>query len=141
METYMPKEQTTVTLDDGTIFEVEAVRLPGDVKDSLAVVVNDEIRGKAKGLLPAAQAMAESRVSHLSFFRASGKSLELDDGEMHRKAKIRANESLERVQLLFMLAQGRSFDEARVVTVATWCELLTFFNHKTDVGSVPRIRG
>lgn len=141
MEILMYANRKTVQLDDGSIFEVESIRLPGEDVDRLAIVVNDTIREKASALLPSAQAMAEARATRLSFFRASGKSLALGDGEMHRAAKAGALESQERVAVLFLLAQGLSADEERVVTVAMWRDLLEFFMQNTAVGDVSGIRG
>jgi hypothetical protein len=141
MEKLMNTTRKTVKLDDGSTFEVEPVRLPGDEVDRLAVVVNDAIREKAASLLPSAQAMAEARATRVSFFRATGKSLSLGDGEMLRTAKTAALESEDRVSVLFLLAQGLSADEIRVVTVATWRDVLEFFKQNAAVGDISMIRG
>lgn len=134
-------DRRTVTLDDGSEFVVEAIRLPGAGIHTSALVVNDAIRAKSASLLAIAQAMAESRATRLSFFRATRQSLELEAGGPYAAAEDAARESNERVALLFLLAKGRSSGGGLVVTLTDWRDLLLFFKQDLTLGSASSTRG
>ena len=128
-----------IALEDGCVFEVQAVRIPGWSFSSTALIVNDPIRSTADALLPSALALVKSRTTRLSFFRASRQSLDIESISFSQ-AEDAIKQASDWAEALSMLPVGLATDDKRTVSVGDWIEILQFFKKDSRVGSVEQLQ-
>ncbi len=133
-------ERKEINAEDGSAYEVELVNVP-NASASFAIVVNEAMKEKAIRLLPFAQKMAEARATRASFYRVSERSLGVCGGRVYAQAEEAAREARVRAEVLFMVAQGVSANDKRVVTVEAWREVMGCFHQDLSLGSVSEMRG
>ena len=125
-------DRKQIIAEDGSIYEMEAVRVPNNVLTH-ALVVNENMQAKAARLLPIAQRMAESKATRASFYRASERGLEVYGGRAFEQAEEGAREQAE---ALFLVAKGVSVEGKQVVTVERWRKIMACFHQDLALGSV-----
>ncbi len=128
-------DRKQIIAEDGSIYEVEAVRIPNNVLTH-ALVVNENMQAKAARLLPIAQRMAESKATRASFYRASERGLEVYGGRAFAHAEEEAREAREQAEALFLVAKGVSVEGKQVVTVERWRKIMACFHQDLALGAV-----
>lgn len=128
METMMSHgDRKQVTTDDGSIYEVEALRLPsaGTVN---VLVVTEEMQAVAISLLPIAQRMAKSRATRAFFYKTSERRLEAFGERGVLQAEEASREANKYAQTLALVAEGVSVKGDQRVTLRTWQEVMAVFH-------------
>ena len=128
METMMRHgDRKQVTADDGSIYEVEALRLPsaGTVN---VLVVTGEMQAVAISLLPIAQRMAKSRATRAFFYKTSERRLEAFGERGFLQAEEASREANKYAQTLALVAEGVSIKGDQRVTLRTWQEVMAVFH-------------
>lgn len=121
--------------EDGSIYEVQAVRIP-NVGVKTAVVVNNAMAAKATELIHSAKRIAQARAARVSFLKASAQNLNASSGQVLLGAEQASEESNDRLAILTMVSNGISLEGSRVVSVEQWREIMVHFYQPSNVGSI-----
>lgn len=134
-------DRKVVSFDDGRVFEVAGVRIPGVAFSTTALVVNQEIQALASALLPSAKALLSAKESRLALLRQDGQRTIANAGKVYEEAEESMRQAAAQFAALAMLSAGVVSDHRRIVTVGDWLEILSCFKQDLSVGCIDQTKG
>ena len=125
-----------IRLEDGAVFDVADVFVPGQDRRVTGVVPTPPIKAASASLLLACEAQMRARAKRVVLLEEQG-----TDSLRLTQARVAAQESASRYYVLEMLSRGQNIDSRKVVTLADWREILEHFALATSTGALQEIGG